>query len=57
MKGIVSKDHVHLFVLAPQTMTPSEIIRRIKGRSSAILFESFPDLKKRFWGRHYVPTD
>ena len=27
-------------------------MRRIKGRSSTKLFESFPDLKKRYWGRH-----
>ena len=38
MKGVVSKDHVHLFVSAPPTMAPSEIMRRIKGRSSAKLF-------------------
>ncbi len=53
IKGVVSKDHVHLFVSAPPTMAPSEVMRRIKGRSSAKLFESFPDLKRRFWGRHF----
>ena len=34
-------------------MAPSEIMRRIKGRSSAKLFETFPELKKRYWGRHF----
>ena len=34
-------------------MAPSEIMRRIKGRSSTKLFESFPDLKKRYWGCHF----
>ncbi len=53
IKGVVSQDHVPLFVSAPPTMAPSEIMRRIKGRCSAKLFESFPDLKKRFWGRHF----
>jgi putative transposase len=53
LKGVVSKDHVHLFVSAPPTMAPSEIMRRIKGRSSAKLFQSFPELKKRYWGRHF----
>ena len=53
IKGVVSKDHVHLFVSAPPSMAASEIMRRIKGRSSAKLFESFPDLKRRFWGRHF----
>ena len=31
-------------------MAPSEIMRRTKGRSSAKLFESYPDFKKRYWG-------
>jgi len=53
LKGVVSKDHVHLLVSAPQNMSPSEIMRRIKGRSSSKLFESFPELRKRFWGRHF----
>ena len=53
IKGVVSKDHVHLYISAPPTMAPSEIMRRIKGRSSSKLFEDFPKLRKRFWGRHF----
>ena len=53
ISGIVSKDHVHIFVSAPPTMAPSEIMRRIKGRSATKLFEEFPKIKKRYWGRHF----
>ena len=53
IKGVISKDHVHLFVSTPPNMAPSEIMRRIKGRSSSKLFESFPELKKRYWRRHF----
>ena len=53
IRGVVSKDHVHLLLSAPPTMSPSEIMRRIKGRSAAKLFEEFPYLKKRYWGRHF----
>lgn len=53
LSGVVSKDHVHLLVSAPPTMAPSEIMRRIKGRSANKLFEEFPGLKKRYWGRHF----
>ena len=53
LKGVVSKDHVHLFLSSPPNIAPSEIMRRIKGRSSAKVFESFPDLRKRYWGRHF----
>jgi putative transposase len=37
LSGVVSKDHVHIFVSAPPTMAPSEIIRRIKGRTASKL--------------------
>lgn len=53
LKGVVSQDHVHILVSAPPTLAPSEIMRRIKGRSAAKLFEEFPVLKKRYWGRHF----
>ena len=51
--GVVSKDHVHLLVSAPPTISASEIMRRIKGKTSIRLFEEFPSLKKRYWGRHF----
>ena len=53
IKGVVSKDHVHIFVSAPPTMSPSEIMRRIKGRTSSKLFADYPHLRKKFWGRHF----
>ncbi len=53
IKGVVSQDHVHIFISASPTMSPSEIVRRIKGRSASKLFEEFPHLRKRFWGRHF----
>lgn len=53
LKGVVSKDHVHILVSAPPELAPSEIMRRIKGRTSSKLFEEFPALKKRYWGQHF----
>jgi|SRR6516164_9945537 len=47
LQGVVSKDDVHILVSAPPHMAPSEIMRRIKGRTSSKLFEEFPMLKKR----------
>ncbi|EIC28069.1 transposase [Methylomicrobium album BG8] len=35
------------------SMAPSEIMRRIKGRTLSYLFEEFPHLKKRYWGQHF----
>ncbi len=53
--GVVSKDHVHLLVSVPPTLAPapSEIMRRIQGRSASDRFEAFPHLKQRYWGQHF----
>ena len=53
VKGVVSKDPVHILVSCPPNMAQSEIMRRIKGRTSSKLFEEFAHLRKRYWGRHY----
>ncbi len=53
IRGVVSKDHVHILVSAPPTMSPADIMRRIKGRVSCKIFEEFPHVKKRYWGRHF----
>ena len=41
VKGVVSKDHAHILVSCPPTMAPSEIMRRLKGRTSSKLLKSF----------------
>ena len=52
LQGVVRKDHGPILVSAPPHMAPSEIMGRITGRSSNTLFEAFPLLTKRDWGRH-----
>ena len=51
-QGHVSKDHVHSLVSAPTHMSASQIMQKIKGRSSRLLQQEFPHLKKRYWGQH-----
>ena len=51
-KGHVSKDHVHLMVSSPPHISVSEMMQKIKGRSSRILQQEFPHLRKRYWGQH-----
>ena len=53
VRGVVSKDHVHILVSAPPNLAPSEIMCWIKGRTLNYLFEEFPYIKKRYWGRHF----
>ena len=44
LRGVVSKDHVHVLVSAPPEIAPSEIMRRIKGKTSSKIFEEFPQV-------------
>ena len=53
LKGVVSKDHVHLHVEYPASMSISNLMKRLKGRTSRILQIEFPHLKKKYWGRHF----
>ena len=53
LKGVVSKDHVHLYVSYPPDLAVSEMVRRLKGRSSRRIQEEFPQLGKQYWGRHF----
>ncbi|MEQ1977231.1 IS200/IS605 family transposase [Xenorhabdus sp. SGI240] len=53
LKGGVSKDHIRILVSSPPILTPSEIMRKLKGRTASKLFEEFPHLKKRYWGQHF----
>lgn len=51
--GVLARDHVHMFVSVPPKHAISDVMRRIKGRSSRRLQQEFPALKKRYWGRHF----
>jgi putative transposase len=53
LQGVVSKAHVPILVSASPHTAPSDIMRRIKGRTSSKLCEAFPMLKKRYWRRHF----
>ena len=52
LKGSVGVDHVHMLLSCPTTMSPSEIMQNLKGRTSKILQEEFPALRKKYWGQH-----
>ena len=52
IKGHVSKDHVHLFVSVPPQLSISNVMGRIKGKTSRKLLSEYRRLAKEFWGRH-----
>ncbi len=53
IRGVLSSDHVHMFVSVPPKLAISDLMRLMKGRSSHKVQREFPDLKKRYWGCHF----
>ena len=49
------KDHTHIFLNCLPTLSPSDIMQKIKGVTSRVLREEFPELKKMpsLWTRSY----
>jgi putative transposase len=48
-------DHVHLFVSAPPKWGPGKIVSIFKNITSKIIFEEFPQVKKKLWGGWGAP--
>ena len=53
LKGVVSKDHVHIHVEHSPSHSISELMRKIKGRTSRILQKEYTELRRRYWGKHF----
>ena len=52
LKGVVSKDHVHLHLSYPPKISVSDLVKRLKGRSARLMLDEFSELKRRYWGQH-----
>jgi len=53
LKGVVSKDHVHMHIEYRPSMSLGYLMKKLKGRSSRKLQQEFPVLKSKYWGRHF----
>ena len=53
LKGVVSKDHIHMHSEYRPSMSLSYLVKKLKGRSSRKLQQEFPSLKSKYWGRHF----
>ena len=53
ISGVVSKDHVHLYISYPPKYSVSDMVKWFKGRSSRKLQDEFPQLGKVYWGKHF----
>ncbi len=51
--GVISADHLHIFVSLPPHIAVSDFVQKAKGRSSRRIQQEFPELKKTYWGKHF----
>jgi putative transposase len=50
------KDHAHMFLNCLPTLSPADIMQKIKGITSRVLRDEFPQLRKMpsLWTRSYI---
>ena len=53
LKGVVSKDHVHLYISYPPHVSVSNMVKRIKEMTPRKIQQEYPELKQRYWGNHF----
>ncbi len=53
LRGVVSKEHIHMHLEYPPKVSVSELVKQMKGRTSRMLQQEFPHLKQRYWGRYF----
>ena len=53
LRGVLSSDHVHMFVEIPPHVSVSDFVRRAKGRSSRKIQQEFEHIRKRYWGQRF----
>jgi putative transposase len=51
-KGHIATDHLHLLVSVPPHVSVSDLMQRLKGRSSRRMLQEFGELRRQFWGKH-----
>ena len=53
ISGVLSADHIHMFVEMLPKIAVSDFVRRVKGRSSRKIQQEFEHIRKRFWGQRF----
>lgn len=53
LSGVVSSDHIHLHIEYPPSKCISDIVKKLKGRTSRRIQEEFPLISKKYWGKHF----
>ncbi len=52
IRGSVASNHVHIYVSIPPYQSVSKLVQYMKGKSSRKIQQEFPELRRRYWGKH-----
>lgn len=52
IRGKVVPDHIHIYVSIPPYQSVSKLVQYLKGKSSRKIQQEFPELRRRYWGKH-----
>lgn len=52
ISGVVSGDHIHIYVSIPPSLSVSKFVQFVKGATSRKIQLEFEDIRKRYWGQH-----
>lgn len=53
ISGILSSDHVHIYLSIRPDITVSKIAQLFKGITSNKIMQEYPNFNKKYWGRHF----
>ncbi len=50
--GAIGKEHIHVLVSVPPSLSVSKLVQQLKGKSSRVLMKEYKMLRERYWGGH-----
>ena len=53
VRGVLARDHVHMFLSIPPKLSLAYVKQRIRGRSARRIQMEFPEFRKRYWGQRF----
>ena len=56
IKGAIGREHVHILVSCPPSLSVSKLVQQLKGKTSRKIQQEFQELRKRYWGQHLWST-
>ena len=53
IRGKIGRNHVHICVSMPPYISVNKLVQYLKGKTSRKIQQEFPEILKRYWGKHF----